>query len=142
MPASASEGFNPTLKRAPERLDALRTPEGRPIPPKTLAELRRTMSRLATIKEQIKQIESMREDEIAKQRPDQHHVIAGQLATIHGLGVDTADMLAGEVFFRDIPNRRALARYGGAGPDHLMKVGRNGARKVWPGLATLAFETA
>ena len=33
--------------------------------------------------------------------------------TIHGLGVDTADMLVSEVFYRDIPNRQALARYGG-----------------------------
>ena len=140
-------GFNPTLKRAPERLDALRTPEGRPIPPKTLAELRRTMSRLTTIKEQIKQIESMREDEIAKQRPDQHHVIAGQLATIHGLGVDTADMLAGEVFFRDIPNRRALARYGGltGSPDESGKkrrekgLARAGNPRVRNGMIQLAW---
>ena len=34
-------GFNPKLKKVAERLDALRTPEGEPIPPNTLAELRR-----------------------------------------------------------------------------------------------------
>jgi transposase len=34
-------GFNPKLKRAAERLEGLRTPEGEPIPPNTLAELRR-----------------------------------------------------------------------------------------------------
>src|SRR5262245_25904771 len=33
-------GFNPKLKRAAGRLDTLRTPEGEPIPPNTLAELR------------------------------------------------------------------------------------------------------
>ena len=140
-------GFNPKLKRAPERLDALRTPEGRPIPPKTLAELRRAMSRLATVKEQIKQIESMREEEIAKKRPNQHHVVAGQLATIHGLGVDTADMLAGEVFFRDIPNRRALARYGGltGSPDESGKkrrekgLARAGNPRVRNGMIQLAW---
>jgi len=127
-------GFKPTLKGVPDRLDALRTPEGRPVPPRTLAELRQAMSRLAIIK-------AMREEEIAKKRPNQHHVIAGQLATVHGLGVDTADMLAGEVFFGDIPDRRALARYGGltGSPD---ESGKGGARKGWPGLATRAFETA
>ena len=36
-------GFNPKLKKAAERLDGLRTPEGEPIPPNTLAELRRDM---------------------------------------------------------------------------------------------------
>jgi transposase len=33
-------GFNPKLKRAAGRLDTLRTPEGEPIPPNTLAERR------------------------------------------------------------------------------------------------------
>ena len=32
-------GFNPKLKKAAERLEGLRTPEGEPIPPNTLAEL-------------------------------------------------------------------------------------------------------
>ena len=39
-------GFKPTLRKAPERLEALRTPEGEPLPPNTLAELRRDMARL------------------------------------------------------------------------------------------------
>src|SRR6202162_2166972 len=38
-------GFNPKLKKAVDRLDGLRTPEGEPIPPNTLAELRRDMAR-------------------------------------------------------------------------------------------------
>ena len=38
-------GFNPKLKRASTRLDGLRTPEGEPIPPNALAELRRDMER-------------------------------------------------------------------------------------------------
>src|SRR3954463_12006216 len=33
-------GFKPTLRQAPERLSALRLPEGAPLPPNTLAELR------------------------------------------------------------------------------------------------------
>ena len=42
-------GFNPKLKRAVGRLDSLRTPEGEPIPPNTLAELRRgTLAVLAS----------------------------------------------------------------------------------------------
>ena len=32
-------GFNPKLRKAPEQLATLRTPEGGPIPPNTLAEL-------------------------------------------------------------------------------------------------------
>src|SRR3954467_858389 len=39
-------GFHPTLRTAPERLEAVRTPEGAALPPNTLAELRRDMARL------------------------------------------------------------------------------------------------
>jgi transposase len=53
-------GFNPKLKKAAERLDGLRTPEGEPIPPNTLAELRRDMVRRRLISDQIKQIEDAR----------------------------------------------------------------------------------
>src|SRR5215212_8509654 len=38
--------FKPTLRRAPERLEGLRTPEGDALPPNTLSELRRDMARL------------------------------------------------------------------------------------------------
>ena len=34
--------------------------------------------------------------------------MVGKLATIHGLGVDTADMLVSEVFYRDIPDQGAI----------------------------------
>src|SRR3954449_3239223 len=42
-------GFKPTLRQAPERLSALRLPEGAPLPPNTLAELRRDMARLCFV---------------------------------------------------------------------------------------------
>ena len=45
------------LKKAPERLDHLRTPEGERIPPNTLAELQRDLARNQLVAEQIQQIE-------------------------------------------------------------------------------------
>ena len=42
-------GFNPKLRKAPERLESLRTPEGFPIPPNTLDEMRRDLARLAIL---------------------------------------------------------------------------------------------
>jgi transposase len=38
--------FKPTLRKAPDQLSALHTPEGVPVPPNTLDELRRDMARL------------------------------------------------------------------------------------------------
>ena len=46
-------GFNPKLKRAAGRLEDLRTPEGEPIPPNTLAELRRDMERRRLVRDQM-----------------------------------------------------------------------------------------
>ena len=46
-------GFKPELLKAPQRLEALRTPEEIPIPPNMLAEMRRDMARLAWVREQI-----------------------------------------------------------------------------------------
>src|SRR5262249_49915922 len=60
--------FNPKLKNARERLDPLRTPEGEPIPPNTLAELRRDMQRKQLVAEQIRQIENARLTQL-KQAP-------------------------------------------------------------------------
>ena len=67
--------FNPKLKKAAERLDSLRTPEGEPIPPNTLAELRRDMARKQLVVEQIKQIEKARLEQLkqAPQRSTQSH---------------------------------------------------------------------
>ena len=53
-------GFNPKLRKAPQRLDDLRTPENLPLPPNTVDELRRDMARLAMVCEQIKALEQAR----------------------------------------------------------------------------------
>src|SRR4249919_2399174 len=53
-------GFNPKLKRAAERLESLRTPEGEPIPPNTLAELKHDMERRRLVRSQIRDIEGTR----------------------------------------------------------------------------------
>jgi transposase len=53
-------GLKLTLARALERLTALRTPEGAPLPANTLAEMRRDLARLQFVKEQIKEIERAR----------------------------------------------------------------------------------
>ena len=107
--------FKPHLKKAPERLEGLLTPEGDLIPANTLAEFRRAMDRLVLSGRRSGRlkIRAPRREKIAQDAPAWHHAMVGKLVTIHGLGVDTADMLVSEVFYRDIPDRQALARYGG-----------------------------
>jgi transposase len=106
-------GFNPTLRAAPERLETLRTPEGAPLPPNTVAELRRDMARLRFVKEQIAEIEAARLERLEKGSGDGQNAMVRLLARVIGIGVETADMLVHEVLSRNLRDRRAVARYAG-----------------------------
>ena len=106
-------GFKPELRKAAARLDALRLPEGGPIPANTLAELQRELNRLAVIREQIAAIEEERERRL-KEAPDQGPpAMVRLLSRVYGLGLETADTLTHEIFYRSLRDERAVARYAG-----------------------------
>jgi len=106
-------GFNPKLKKAADRLEGLRTAEGEPIPPNTLAELRRDMDRRRLVMDQIRQIESARLQRLAQAPSDRPHAMVCLVAREIGVGIETADMLVQEVLSRNLRDRRAVARYAG-----------------------------
>ena len=60
--------FNPKLRKARVKLETVRTPEGKSLPPNTIAALRRDMERLKIIKEQIKAIEQARLQQFEQKR--------------------------------------------------------------------------
>jgi transposase len=105
--------FNVKLRKAPERLEQLRGPEGVPLPPNTLSELRRNMARLRLVREQIKELEKMRLQRLTQAPRQGTHPMVLMLARVMGIGIETADMLVHEVLARNLRDRRALARYGG-----------------------------
>src|SRR6516162_8963336 len=90
-------GFKPTLRKAPQRLDALRTPEEVSIPPNTLDEIRRDMVRLAVVREQIDVIERARLARLEQAPAAGPHAMVRLLARVIGVGLETADMLVQEV---------------------------------------------
>lgn len=106
-------GFNVKLRQAAERLEELLTPEGLPIPPHMLEELRRDMARLKLIKEQIDVVEKTRQQRLQHAPWDSLHPMLLMLAKLKGIGLETADMLVHEVLWRKLRDRRALARYAG-----------------------------
>ena len=124
-------GFKPTLREASERLGTLRTPEGTPLPPNTLAELGRDMARLRFVMDQIKEVEAARLEQLARRPEERAHAMIRLLARIVGVGIETADMLVREVLSRDLRDRRAVARYAGltGSPDE------SGRRRREKGLA-------
>jgi transposase len=106
-------GFKPQLRRATNKLDGLRTPEDQPIPTNTLDEIRRDMARLALVREQIGRIEQARLARIAQAPETGPNAMVRLLASIIGVGIETADMLVQEVLSRNLRDRRAVARYAG-----------------------------
>jgi transposase len=124
-------GFKPTLKKATERLETLRTPEGESVPPNTLAELRRDMARLRVVTGQIAEIERARLQRLEQAPEEGAHAMVRLLAQVTGIGIETADMLVQEVLSRTLRDRRAVARYAGltGAPDE------SGCRRRDKGLA-------
>jgi transposase len=139
--------FKPTLRKAPQRLEALRTPEGAPLPPNTLAEMRRDMARYRFVVDQIKEIEAARLQRL-QQAPDEGpHAMVRLLARVLGVGVETADMLVHEVLSRNLRDEKAVARYAGltGSPDESGKkrrqkgLARAGNSRVRRGMIQLAW---
>src|ERR1700704_5402149 len=135
-------GFNPKLKKAGESLDGLRTPEGEPIPPNTLAELRRDIARRRLVSDQIRQIEDTRLERLGQAPRDGPHAMVRLLARVIGVGIETADMLVQEVLSRNMRDRRAIARVMPASRARPTRAAENAGRKGWPVPATLGFDEA
>ena len=123
--------FKPTLRKAPTRLEALRTPEGGSLPPNSFAELRRDMARLRFVMGQIKEIEETRLQRLENTPTEGSHAMVRLLARVIGVGIETADMLVHEILSRNLRDQRAVARYAGltGSPDE------SGRRRREKGLA-------
>jgi transposase len=123
--------FRATLRKAPERLAALHTPEGALLPPNTQAELRRDMARLRFVMNQIKEIEEARLERLEQATEKGPNAMVRLLARVIGVGVETADMLVHEILSRNLRDRKAVARYAGltGSPDE------SGSRRRQKGLA-------
>jgi transposase len=105
-------GFNPLLRRAAEKLDDLRTPEGEPLPANSLAELKRDLERLALIRRQIRELEG-RLERLEQQPAEAASRMVQAVARPVGVGLETADLLVHELFVRPMRDRRAVARFAG-----------------------------
>jgi transposase len=140
-------GIKPQLRKAPQLLESLRTPEDSPIPPNTLDEIGRDLTRLALLREQIKAIEQARLARLEQAPQTGPNVMVRLLASILGVGVETADMLVQEVLSRNLRDRRAVARYAGltGAPDESGSkrrekgLAKSGNARVRRGLIQLAW---
>jgi len=139
--------IDPQLEKAPERLEQLRTPEGEPIPPNTLAELQRDLARKQFVAEQIQQIEKARLEQLKRAPKTRPNLMVLLLMRVIGIGIETADMLVKEILSRNLRDRRAVARYGAltGAPDESGSssrekgLARSGNARVRRGMIQLAW---
>src|SRR5271155_2333346 len=98
-----------------ERLEALRTGDGRELPPMLKAEIRRELDRIALTATQLAAVERAR-DALIRTVAEERNNPAAQLLKLKGMGPEFASLLWLESLFRSFGNRRQVAAYGGLAP--------------------------
>jgi transposase len=111
--AQGISDYEPLLHKRRERLEELRTGDGRPIPEHLKAQIGRELDRLELILRQIKSVETERD---ALLRPSEEGTPGSMLMTLKGIGAEFAGVLWLEGLFRSFSNRRQVAAYAGLAP--------------------------
>jgi transposase len=137
-------GYEPLRRNRRERLEELRTGDGRTLPEHLKALLRREVDRLELLLEQIKAVEAERDALLAVERTA---APAAMLLDIKGIGPEFAAILWSEGLFRHFENRRQVAAYAGLAPtpwqsgsvDREQGVSKAGNRRLRTTLIQLAW---
>ena len=141
--------YEPLRRDRMARLEQLRTVDGRELPPRIKAEIRRELESLELVLRMIKTLEVER-DAIAFQGRKTHGNARQiqDLVRLKAIGPEFAAVLAGEVFYRSFDNRRQVANFTGLTPSPfqsgsrdrdqgISKAGNRKARKTMIELAWL-----
>lgn len=144
----ASQGisdYNPLRRDRRDRLETLRTGDGRPLPERFKAEISRALERIELVERQLKELEAERN---ALVEPTSESSIPGaRLLVVRGIGPEFAAVLSFECFFRHFDNRRQLAAYAGLAPspwqsghvDHIQGVSKAGNARLRTAMVELAW---
>ena len=139
-------GYEPLRKGRRERLEDLRTGDGRPLPVHLKAQIIRELDRLEVVLEQLKTVEAER-DALLKPATGEAASPAAMLAQLKGIGPETAAVLWSEGLFRPFDNRRQVAAYAGLAPtpwqsgsiDHEQGVSKAGNPRLRTTMVELAW---
>ena len=114
--AQGISGYEPLRRDRRERLDMLRTGDGRALPKHLKAQIGRELDRLEQLLEQIKAVEVERDTLLAAERSAMLAAPAAMLLNVKGIGPECAALLWSEGLFRRFENRRQVASYAGLAP--------------------------
>lgn len=115
------------------RLAALRTGDGRPLPPRLAAEIGRELDRLELVLSQLSSVEAERDRLLLAAREAEEASPADPvplLMRLKGIGPEFATVLGLEAFFRRFGNRREVAAYAGLAPSPWKSGGIDGEQGI------------
>jgi transposase len=112
--------YEPLRSDRMKRLEQLQRTDGRELPPRVKAELRRELQRLELVLQMIKVIEKERNAMALGKAPSTYGNAkkVQQLVKIGSIGPEIATVLVGEVFYRQFNNRQQVGSYVGLTPSH------------------------
>jgi transposase len=105
--------YNPMNRNRRQRLEELRTALGKPLPTHARAKIARMLDRLELVFEQIADLERQRDAVLDEDRPDKAAEMIHQLASLRGIGVQSATVLVREGLVHEVANSKALGSYAG-----------------------------
>lgn len=114
--AQGVSDYLPVRRDRRARLEALRTGDGRELPPHLKAQLGRELDRIELLLEQIKAVEAARDALLAaagKPAGEGAPTPVTMLLALKGMGANFAAVLWSEAFYRQFANRRQVAAYAG-----------------------------
>ena len=114
--AQGIRDYEPLHRNRRQRLDALTTGDGRPLPLHLKTQIRRELDRLELLLEQIRTVEAERDALLERARAAEAAPAPALLLGLKGIGADIAGILWAEGLFRPFANRRQVAAYAGLAP--------------------------
>lgn len=113
--AQGISDYEPLRRKRRERLEELRTGDGRPLPQHLKAQIGRELDRLELILQQIRSVETER-DALLSPSKDGAPAPGAMLKSLKGVGPEFAGVLWSEGLYRSFSNRRQVAAYAGLAP--------------------------
>jgi transposase len=139
--------YDPLRKDRLARLDTLRTGDGRPLPERLKAEIRREIERVDLVVSQMAMVERERDALVGMTSDPAPETAAAVLVRLKGIGPELGSLIWLEALYRGFSNRRQIAAYAGLAPspwqsggtDREQGISTSGNRRLRHALLELAW---
>jgi len=139
--------YDPLRKDRLARLDALKTGDGRPLPERLKAEIRREIERVDLVASQMAMVERERDALVGMKSDPAPETAAAVLVRLKGIGPELGSLIWLEALYRGFSNRRQIAAYAGLAPspwqsggtDREQGISKSGNRRLRHALVELAW---